>query len=89
MMSHTDCPSATALLRLCVVAEEDPSALTRILGHFQTLNLVPRRVVAQLADTQLMYVEIDIAAISEHRLTLLASKVEQLPCVLNASYKPL
>ena len=40
-----------ALLRLHVATEADPSALQRLLSYFQNINVVPRRVVAEVGAT--------------------------------------
>ena len=46
-----DEPSATAaLLCLRVSTDGDPSVLTRLLGHFQNLNVTPRRVRQRVED---------------------------------------
>jgi hypothetical protein len=74
----------TGLLRLRVAAEPDPSALTRVLALFQNLNVVPRRVIAEFGTAQTMHVQIDVAGLSEHRLSMIAAKIDQVPCVLNA-----
>lgn len=74
----------TKLLRLRVSAEPDPGALPRVLASFQNLNLVPRRVIAELGSSNELHVTVDITDVSEHRLTLIAAKVAQIPSVLGA-----
>ena len=72
------------LLRLRVATEADPSALARLLGHFQNLNVVPHRVVAEFATTGIMHVQIDVSGLGEQRLAIIAAKVAQSVPVLNA-----
>jgi hypothetical protein len=83
MTQREDSPKA-ALLRLRVTADADPGLLPRLLGHFQNLNVTPRKVVAQFGTAALMYLSIDVCGLSEERMTLLAGKVAQNPCVLSA-----
>jgi len=74
----------SALLRLRVVAEADPSALSRLFGHFQNLNVIPRRIVVEFSTTAVMDVQIDVSGVSEGRLSLIAAKIAQSVPVLNA-----
>jgi len=73
-----------ALLRLRVVAESDPGALVRVLERLQNLNVTPRRVIAESSSADKLYIEVDIVGLSECRLSLIALKVGQDPCVFNA-----
>jgi hypothetical protein len=74
----------TALLSLRVVADLDAGALPRILHQFQNLNVIPRRVFAELGSTPKLYIRIDVAGLPEERLSLIAAKVAQLAGVVNA-----
>jgi hypothetical protein len=76
--------TATQALCLRVNADADPGALARVLTSFQTLNVVPRRVVAELGTTGTLYIRIDITGLTERHLSLIAAKVGQVPCVGNA-----
>ena len=76
--------TATQALCLRVNADADPGALARVLISFQTLNVVPRRVVAELGTTGTLYIRIDITGLTERHLSLIAAKVGQVPCVGNA-----
>jgi hypothetical protein len=75
---------ATQALCLRVNADADPGALARVLTSFQTLNVVPRRVVAELGTTGTLYIRIDVTGLTERHLSLIAAKVGQVPCVGNA-----
>ena len=72
------------LVRLRVTTDGDPSALTRVLGYFQNLNVTPERIVAEFGTTAFMYLAIDICGIPEDRLSVLTAKIGQNPSVLTA-----
>lgn len=76
-----------SLLRLRVVADADPGALARVLERFQNLNVLPRRVVADWGIAGTCHIEIDIAGLSEATLDLIAAKLGQVPCMLNAYWQ--
>jgi hypothetical protein len=76
--------TATQALCLRVNSDADPGALARVLTSFQTLNVVPRRVVAELGTTGTLYIRIDVTGLTERHLSLIAAKIGQVPCVGNA-----
>jgi len=76
--------TTTQALCLRVSADADPGALSRVLNSFQTLNVVPRRVVAELGTSGTLYIRIDVTGLTEGHLTLIAAKIGQVPCVGNA-----
>jgi hypothetical protein len=53
------------------------------LERFQTLNLIPRRVIAE-SGTQLLHIQIDICELAECRLSIITAKLQQVPCVIHA-----
>jgi hypothetical protein len=73
-----------SLLRLRVVAEADAGALMRVLERFQNLGVLPRRVIAEFTTTDLLSIQLDVAGMEESRLTLIAAKLGELPCVTQA-----
>jgi hypothetical protein len=73
-----------ALLQLRVVSEADPAALVRVLQHFQNLNFVPRRMVAECSTAGEFHVCVDVFGLTEDRMTLITEKIKQAPFVLNA-----
>ena len=77
-------PESVQLLRLRVLAEADPAALQRVLERFLNLNILPRRVVAEFGSGNDLHIQVDIAGVSEQRLSLIAAKIEQVPCVVRA-----
>jgi hypothetical protein len=83
-MAVDDCTETTKLLRLRVSAERDPGVVARLLGHFQNLNVIPHRIVAEFATTGIVHVHIDISGLSERRIALIAAKMGQCVPVLNA-----
>ena len=74
-----------ALWRLRVVADPDPAAITRILERFQGLNVLPRRVLAEFGTNDTLHIEVDICGgLPEEQLRLIAAKIGQATCVVNA-----
>ena len=73
-----------SLLRLRVVAEADAGALMRVLERFQNLGVLPRRVIAEFTTTDSLSIQLDVAGLEESRLTLIAAKLGELPCVTQA-----
>lgn len=76
--------SHTQVLHLRVAAEADPSVVARVLERFQNLNIIPRRVVADWGTNDQLHVQVDIAGLSEERLTVIAAKIGQVPSILSA-----
>ena len=76
--------SPTQALCLRVSADADPGALARVLNCFQSLNVVPRRVVAEHGTTGTLYIRVDVTGLTEGHLSLIAAKIGQVPCVGNA-----
>jgi hypothetical protein len=72
------------LLCLRVTADSDPSVLPRLLGHFQNLNVTPRRIVAEFGTDTLMHLLVEISGLPAERLDLIAAKAGQIPCVVRA-----
>ena len=73
-----------SLLRLRVLAEADSGALMRVLERFQNLGVLPRRVIAEFTSTDALSIQLDVAGLEESRLTLIAAKLGELPCVTQA-----
>lgn len=74
----------TQALCLRVSADADPGALARVLTCFQSLNVVPRRVVAEQGTTGTLHIRIDVTGLTEGHLSLIAARIGQVPCVGNA-----
>ena len=73
-----------SLLYLRVIAEQDPGALARVLERFQNLNVVPVRVLAEWAAQETLQVEVQLAGVTEDTIELIAAKLSQVPCIVNA-----
>ena len=73
-----------SLLRLRVLAEADSGALMRVLERFQNLGVLPRRVIAEFTSSDALSIQLDVAGLEESRLTLIAAKLGELPCVTQA-----
>jgi hypothetical protein len=76
-MSPDNSAHTAALLRLRVTAEADLGALSRVLERFQNLNVVPRRVVAEMGCGDILHIQVDIVGMAEERLTLITAKLNQ------------
>ncbi|MDB6090641.1 MAG: hypothetical protein JWN85_3425 [Gammaproteobacteria bacterium] len=73
-----------SLLRLRVVAEADAGALLRVLERFHNLGVLPRRVIAEFTSSDLLSIQLDVMGLDESRLTLIAAKLGEMPCVSRA-----
>jgi hypothetical protein len=70
--------------RLRVVADADPGAIARVVERFQNLNIIPRRVSAEFSSNDLLHIEVDVSGVPEEQLALIAGKIRQSPCIVNA-----
>jgi hypothetical protein len=70
--------------RLQVVADADPGAIARVVERFQHLNIIPRQLTAEFASNDLLHIAVDVCGVSEEQLALIAGKIRQAPCVVNA-----
>jgi hypothetical protein len=86
MTADNSAPSTAALLRLRVTAEADLGALSRVLERFQNLNIVPRRVVAEMSTGDILYIQVDIVGLTEERLTLITAKLNQSLSIRDAHW---
>jgi hypothetical protein len=77
------------LARLRVVADADPGALLRVLERFQNLNVVPRKVLAELSLKGVFHVEVDITGLSRDGMDIVAAKIGEAPSIHSASWHPL
>ena len=78
--------SSAALLRLRVTAEADLGALSRVLERFQNLNVVPRRVIAEMGTGDVLYIQVDIVGMAEERLSLITAKLNQALSIRDAHW---
>jgi hypothetical protein len=75
-----------AVLRLRVTTDGDPSALPKLLSYLTNINVTPRSVSAEFGAAGLMYVAVDVCGLPEARVSLIAAKIAEAPCVLNAHW---
>jgi hypothetical protein len=73
-----------SLLRLRVVTDADPLALVRVLERFQNLNILPRKVTAELCFSGVFHVEVDVTGLAEDILTIVAAKLAASTCIRTA-----
>jgi hypothetical protein len=72
-----------SLFRIRVVADVDPGAIARVIERFQNLNVMPRRVIAEIGvDT--IHIEIDICGLPEEQLRVIAAKIGAATSILKA-----
>ena len=70
--------------RLQVAADADPGAIARVVERFQNLNIVPRRITAEFSSNEMLHIEVDVCGIPDEQLTLIAGKICQASCIINA-----
>ena len=75
-----------SLYRLRVTTDADPGSLARVLERFQNLNVLPRRVIAEHSSEDQLHIRIDVGGLSEEMMCLIAGKVAQTVCVLDAHW---
>lgn len=73
-----------SLSRLCVVADADPGAIARVLERFQNINVLPRRVIAEIGAIDTLHIQVDVCGLSQPQLDVIAAKVGQASCVVSA-----
>jgi hypothetical protein len=79
-----DIPQIFSRRRLQVVADADPGAIARVVERFQNLNIIPRRMAAEFSSNDLLHIEVDVCGIPDEQLTLIAGKIRQASCIINA-----
>jgi hypothetical protein len=84
-----DSPLPYSRRRLQVVADADPGAIARVVERFQNLNIIPRRVNAEFSSNDLLHIEVDVCGIADEQLALIAGKIRQSPCIVNAYWHQL
>jgi (p)ppGpp synthase/HD superfamily hydrolase len=75
---------ALSLWRLCVVADDDPGVIARVLERFQHLNVLPRRVTAECGSDATFHIQVDVFGLREDHMRLVVAKIRQNPSVVNA-----
>jgi hypothetical protein len=75
--------------RLRVVADADPGVIARVLERFHNMNVLPRRIHAELGSNNVFHIEVDVFGIDAQRRRFIAAKVAQAVCVVNAYWHEL
>jgi hypothetical protein len=86
MFAESVSPATATLHRLRVTAEADLGALARVLERFQNLNIVPRRVIAEMGSGDVLYIQVDIVGMAEERLSLIVAKLNQSLSIRDAHW---
>lgn len=84
MVTEEQSAEPTQALCLRVRAEADPGALARVVGFFQGLNVIPRRVLAEFGIDATLHIRVDVAGLAENRLSVITAKIGQIPSIENA-----
>lgn len=79
----------SSVLRLRVVADADPGAISRVLDRFQNLNVIPRRMSAEFGVDDRLHIEVDVCGVPREQMDLIAAKVLQAVNVTNVHWHPL
>jgi hypothetical protein len=79
-----DIPQTFSRRRLQVVADADPGAISRVVERFQNLNIIPRRMIAEFSSNDMLHIEVDVCGVPDEQMTLIAGKIRQAPCIINA-----
>jgi len=86
MSVETPSVQPAALLRLRVTAEADLGALSRVVERFQNLNIVPRRVVAEMGSSDVLHIQVDIVGMTEERLSRIVAKLNEALSIRDAHW---
>lgn len=78
--------ATVSLFRLRVLADADPGAVARVLGRFQDLNILPRRVIAEFGIDDRIYIEVDVCGLVEEEIRVIAAKIGSAISVVNAHW---
>ena len=81
-----DSPVVVSRRRLQVVADADPGAIARIVERFHNLNIISRRIIAELSSNDLLHIEVDVCGVPDAQMVLIIAKIRQAPCVVNAHW---
>ncbi len=56
----------------------------RVLERFHNMGVLPRRVIAEFTTTDSLSIQVDVAGVEEDRMSLIAAKLGQIPCISQA-----
>ena len=75
--------------RLRVVADADPGAIAQVVGRFQSLNIIPRQVIAECASNDILHIQVDVGGLPDEQLKLIIGKIRQGTSIVSAYWHPL
>jgi hypothetical protein len=75
-----------SLVRLRVVADADPSAIARVIERFQNVNILPRRVIAELGINETIHIEVDVFGMPEELLKVITAKISSATSIVSAHW---
>jgi hypothetical protein len=67
------CAENCSRSRLRVVAHADPGVIARVLERFQNMNVLPRRIHAELGSNGVLHIELDVFGIDGQRRRFIAA----------------
>ena len=70
--------------RLRVVADADPGAISQVVERFQSLNIIPRQVIAECTSNDMLHIQVDVGGLSDEQLKLIAGKIRQGTSIVSA-----
>jgi hypothetical protein len=83
------CAENCSRFRLQVVTDSDPGAIARVLERFNNLNILPRRIHAELASNDLLHIEVDVFGVDTAKRGSIATKIAQAICVVRVHWHEL
>jgi hypothetical protein len=57
-----------------------------VLERFQNPNVLPRRIIAEFGTNEALHIQVDAFGLTEEQMGLLAAKIRQAPCIVNAHW---
>jgi hypothetical protein len=78
-----------SVLRLRVVADADPGAISRVLDRFQNLNVIPRRMSAEFGVDDRLHIEVDVCGVPREQMDVIAAKVRHAVSITQVYWHPL
>jgi len=75
--------------RLRVVADADPGAIAQVVERFQSLNIVPRQVIAECSSNDMLHIQVDVGGVPDEQLKLLVGKIRQGTSIVSAYWHQL
>lgn len=81
-----DNAAQSSALTVFVTAELDPAALLRVLEPFRSINVIPRRTLAEIEPPALLRIRLEFTDLTARRLALIATRIQNAPCILDVTW---